>query len=44
VDPALGALLESAFDTDAATPAAGAAALGRQRRFLADFMSRYVHP
>jgi pimeloyl-ACP methyl ester carboxylesterase len=44
VDPALGALLESAFDTDAATPAAGAAALSRQRRFLADFMSRYVHP
>jgi len=43
VEPTLGAHLESVFDTDAATPAAGAAALGLQRRFLADFMRRYVH-
>jgi pimeloyl-ACP methyl ester carboxylesterase len=41
-EPALGAHLESVFDTDAATPAAGEAAIGVQRRFLADFMRRYV--
>ena len=43
-DPALGALLEANFATGVDSLAAGNAALSAQRRFLAQFMRRYLRP